>query len=81
LVLTDNIRVLEADLYEEKAARVTAQVKADVLSWAIRDLKVSADKFTTQIPTLLDKVKHLVVKVVEGLREVRAQEFCLVCTI
>jgi predicted nucleic acid-binding Zn-ribbon protein len=63
---------LKVDLDEEKAARVTAQVEVDVLSRAVHDLKVSADRFATQIPTLEDKVKHLEDKVVEGLKEVRA---------
>jgi hypothetical protein len=51
---------LKADMEEEKAARVVAQVEANILSWAVHDLKDSADRFTTQIPTLEDKV-------VEGL--------------
>jgi predicted nucleic acid-binding Zn-ribbon protein len=68
---------LKADLDEEKAARVTAQVEADVLSQAVQDLKISVDRFATQIPTLEDKVKHLEDKVVEGLNEVRARELCL----
>jgi hypothetical protein len=40
-------------------------------------LKISADKFATEIPTLKDQVKHLEDKVVDGLNEVRAQELCL----
>jgi predicted nucleic acid-binding Zn-ribbon protein len=68
---------LKADLDEEKVARVTAQIEADALSQAIQDLKISADRFATQIPTLEDKVKHLESKVVEGLNEVRARELCL----
>jgi hypothetical protein len=40
-------------------------------------LKISADKFATQILTLEDKVKYLKNKVVDGLNEVRAQELCL----
>jgi hypothetical protein len=71
---------LKVDLDEEKAARATDQIEADVLSWAVRDLKISADRFATQIPTLEDKVKHLEDKVVEGLNEVRARELCLECT-
>jgi hypothetical protein len=34
-------------------------------------MKVSVDRFASQIPTLEDKVKHLEDKVVEGLKEVR----------
>jgi hypothetical protein len=56
---------LKADLDKEKATRVIAQVEADVISRAVCDLKVTADKFASQIPTLEDKV-------VEGLKEVRA---------
>jgi hypothetical protein len=63
---------LKVDLDEEKAAWVTAQVEADILSRAVHDLKVSADRFASQIPTLEEKVKHLEDKVVEGLKEVRA---------
>jgi cell shape-determining protein MreC len=43
----------------------------------VKDLKISADRFVAQIPTLEDKVKHLKNKVVDGLNEVRAQELCL----
>jgi hypothetical protein len=50
---------LKTDLDEGKATRVAAQVEANVLSWAVRDLKISADRFASQIPTLDDKVKHL----------------------
>jgi hypothetical protein len=64
---------LKADLDKEKATRVVAQVEADVISRAVCDLKVTADKFASEIPTLEDKV-------VEGLKEVRAQEHCLECT-
>jgi hypothetical protein len=63
---------LKADLDEEKAARVAAQVEADVLSRAVRDLKVSANRFASQIPTLDDKVKHLEDRVVERPKEVKA---------
>jgi hypothetical protein len=68
---------MKADLDEQKATRVAAQVKVDVLSWAVKDLKISADRFATQIPTLEDKVKHLENKVVDGLNEVLAWELCL----
>jgi chromosome segregation ATPase len=77
---TQALASLKADLDAEEVARVTAQVKADVLSRAVHDLKVSVDRFATQIPTLEDKVKHLEDKVVEGLKEVRACELCLECT-
>jgi hypothetical protein len=63
---------LKVDLDKEKAARVTTQIEADVLSRAVWDLKISADRFATQIPTLEDKVKHLEEKVVAWLNEVIA---------
>jgi hypothetical protein len=68
---------LKADLDEEKAARLSAQIEVDVLSWAVKDLKISTKRFTTKIPTLEDKVKHLENKVVDGLNEIRAWELCL----
>jgi hypothetical protein len=71
---------LTAALDEEKTARVVAQVEAEVLSRAVHDLKVSADRFASQIPTLEDKVKHLEDKVVEGLKQLRARELCLEST-
>jgi hypothetical protein len=43
-------------------------------------MKISADRFASQIPTLEDKVKHQENKVVDGLNEVRAWELCLECT-
>jgi hypothetical protein len=48
-----------------------------VLTRAVKDLKISTDKFTAQIPTLEDKVKHLKNKVVDGLNEVWARELCM----
>jgi hypothetical protein len=63
---------LKVDLDREKAARLTTQIEVDVLSWAVKDLKISNDKFATQIPTLEDKVRHLENKVVDGLNEVQA---------
>jgi predicted nucleic acid-binding Zn-ribbon protein len=71
---------LKVALGKEKDARVTTQVEADVLSWAVRDLKVSTNRLASQIPTLEDKVKHLEDKVVEGLNGVRAQELYLEST-
>jgi hypothetical protein len=68
---------LKAGLDEEKDSWIMAQIEVDVLSRAIHDLKISADRFATQIPTLEDKVKHLEDKVVDGLKEVRARVLCL----
>jgi hypothetical protein len=47
------------------------------LTWVVKDLKISADKFTAQIPNLEEKVKHLENKVIDGLNEVKARELCL----
>jgi hypothetical protein len=58
---------------EEETTRVMAQVQADVLSRALHDRKVSANRFASKIPTLEDRVKNLEDKVVEGLKELRAR--------
>jgi hypothetical protein len=57
---------LKAELDKENVARF----KADILTRAIKDLKISADRYATQIPTLEDKINHLEGKVVDGLKEV-----------
>jgi chromosome segregation ATPase len=61
---------LKANLDEENDARLAAQIEVNVLSRAVKDLKISANRFATQIPTLEDKVKHLENKVVDGWNEV-----------
>jgi hypothetical protein len=71
---------LKENLDKEKIARLPAQIEVDVLSQAVKDIKISADRLTTQIPTLEDKVKHLENKVVFRLNEVRARELCLELT-
>jgi hypothetical protein len=63
---------LKIELDKEKAAQIAGQIKINVLTRALRDLKISADMFAAQIPTLEDKVKHLDNMVVDGLNEVRA---------
>jgi chromosome segregation ATPase len=68
---------LKKELDKEKATRITAQIEIDVLTQAVKDLKISAHRFAARIPTLKDKVKHLENKVVDGLNEVRARELCL----
>jgi hypothetical protein len=68
---------LKTELDKEKAARIVGQIEIDVLTQAINDLKIYANRFAGQIPTLKHKVKHLENKVVDGLNEVRAQELCL----
>jgi hypothetical protein len=40
---------LKTELDKERAARITGQVKIDVLTQAVQDLKISADRFTAQI--------------------------------
>jgi hypothetical protein len=69
---TNAIANLKAELHKEKAPRFEAQIEADVLTRAVKDLKISADRYATQIPTLEDKINHLEGKVVDGLKEVRA---------
>jgi hypothetical protein len=68
---------LKIGLDKEKAARKAAQIEVDTLTRAVKDLKIYADKFATQIPTLKDKVKHLGNTVVDGLNEVRFQGLCM----
>jgi hypothetical protein len=68
---------LKVDLDGEKAAQLIAQIEVDVLAQVVKDLKISADKFASQIPTLEGKIKHLENLVVDGLNEIRAQELCL----
>jgi hypothetical protein len=62
---------LKAELDKEKATRITGQVEIDVLTRVVKNLKISADRFTRQISTLKDKIKHLKNKVVDGLNEIK----------
>jgi predicted nucleic acid-binding Zn-ribbon protein len=62
---------LKAELDKEKATRITGQVEIDVLTRVVKNLKISADRFTRQISTLKDKIKHLENKVVDGLNEIK----------
>jgi hypothetical protein len=71
---------LKIERNKEKTAWKTAQIEVDTLARVVKDLKISADMFAAQIPTLEVKVKHLENKVVDGLNEVRARELCLDCT-
>jgi chromosome segregation ATPase len=68
---------LKTELDKEKAAQIIAWIEIDVLTRAVKDLKLAADRFVARIPTLEEKVNHLEDKVVDGLNEVRAQELCL----
>jgi carboxylesterase type B len=71
---------LKTELDKKKTIRKAAQIEADTLAWAVKNLTISADKFATQIPTLEDQVKHLENNVVDGLNEVTARELYLGCT-
>jgi hypothetical protein len=57
---------LKADLDGEKAARLAAQIEVDVLAQAVKDLKISANEFASQNPTLEGTVNRLENKVVDG---------------
>jgi hypothetical protein len=43
---------LKIELDKEKTAWKAAQIEVDTLAQAVIDLKISTDKFATQIPTL-----------------------------
>jgi hypothetical protein len=58
---------LDAELDKEKFAQKLAQTDIDMLTRVVNDLKITASKFTTQIPTLEDQV-------VDEQNEVRARE-------
>jgi chromosome segregation ATPase len=50
---------LKVELEKEKAAREVAQAEVNTLTWAVKDLEISTNKFATQVPILEEKVKHL----------------------
>jgi predicted nucleic acid-binding Zn-ribbon protein len=60
------------ELDKLKTAWKATQIEVDTLAQAVKDLKISANKFASQIPTLEDKVKYVENRVVDGLNEVRA---------
>jgi chromosome segregation ATPase len=68
---------LKNKLDNEKVAQKSAQTEVDMLARAVKNLKILADKFAAQIPTLDDNVKYLKNKVVDGFNEVRARELYL----
>jgi chromosome segregation ATPase len=68
---------LKIELDKEKTAQKAAQIEANTLAQVVKDLKISANKFAAQIPTLEDQVKHLENKVMDGLNEIRTRELCL----
>jgi hypothetical protein len=43
---------LKIELDKEKTVWKAAQIEVDTLAQAVKDLKISTDKFATQIPTL-----------------------------
>jgi hypothetical protein len=43
---------LKIELDKEKAAQKVAQIEVNTLARAVKDLKISNDKFAAQIPTL-----------------------------
>jgi hypothetical protein len=63
---------LKIELDKEKATRKAAQIEVDTLARAVKILKILADMFVAQFPTLEDKVRYLQNKVVDGLNEIRA---------
>jgi hypothetical protein len=69
---TNAIAKLKVGLDKEKVARFEAQIEAGVLTRAVKDLKISTDRYASQIPTPEDKINHLEGKVVDGLKVVRA---------
>jgi hypothetical protein len=79
-IATKTFADLKIELDKGKAARIPSQIEIDVLTWAVKDLKLSTDLFAAQISTLKFRMKHLEDKLVDGLNEVRAQELCLECT-
>jgi chromosome segregation ATPase len=68
---------LKAELEKENAAREMAHAKVDMLTRAVKDLQISVDKFTAQVPILEEKINHLDNKVIDGLNEIRAKELDL----
>jgi hypothetical protein len=75
-----NLCDLKVEQDKEKVAWEMNQIEVDTLTWAVKDLKITTDRFASQILTLEDNIKHLESKVVDGLNEVRAKELSLECT-
>jgi hypothetical protein len=63
--------VTQIELAIEKGTCEIAQTEVETLARAVEDLKISVDRFATQIPTLEEKVKHLDNKVLYGLIDLR----------
>jgi hypothetical protein len=57
---------LKNELAKEKVVRETAQTKVEILTWAVRDLKISANRFVAQIPVLEEKVSIWTTKSLMG---------------
>jgi hypothetical protein len=49
---------LKIEQDKEKAVQIVAQIEINVLTLAVKDLKISADRFANRIPTLKHQVKH-----------------------
>jgi phage-related tail protein len=61
---------LKAKLEKGKVARETAKAEVDILTRSVKDLKISADKFVTQVTILEEKVKRLDNKVIDGSNKI-----------
>jgi hypothetical protein len=76
-----SLAALKSELAREKAAQEKAQVKTEILTWSVGNLKKMTNGFTTQIPILEEKVKHLDNKVLDELAKIHAKELGLDRTI
>jgi hypothetical protein len=74
---TKSLAAQKSELAKEKAAREKAQVEAKTLARAVDDLWKMTNRFTTQVPALEEKVKHMDNKVLDGLTELRTKELDL----
>jgi hypothetical protein len=74
---TKSLAAQKSELAKEKAAQEKAQVEAKTLARAVDDLWKMTNRFTTQVPALEEKVKHMDNKVLDGLTELRTKELDL----
>jgi septal ring factor EnvC (AmiA/AmiB activator) len=56
---TKSLTTLKAELVEAKTICKKAQVEAETLARAVKELKKTTDQFLAQVPALEEKVKHL----------------------
>jgi phage-related tail protein len=54
-----SLTTLKAELVEAKTIYKKAQVEAETLARAVKELKKTTDQFLAQVPALEEKVKHL----------------------